>query len=128
MSLLKIYRGQALQQALAEIVWPVEVSYVAVDRPEPDTLAALDELQRLTPHLAVATRFEPETEADRIIVKSGQGGELVFVGPPVGAELAALVSAIVVAGRGDSGLSQPSRQALAALPGPVQVEVFTAPT
>jgi hypothetical protein len=53
---------------------------------------------------------------------------LIFTGAPVGTELAALVSAIVVAGRGDSGLAPATRQALAGLRQPVHLEVFTTPT
>jgi alkyl hydroperoxide reductase subunit AhpF len=128
MSLLKIYQGQALQQALAEIVQPVQVTYVAFDQPEPDTLQALADLIQLTPYLSIDTHLEPTAKADRVIVRGGSGSELVFVGAPLGTELPALVSAIVVAGRGDSGLASQTRQALANLRRPVHLEVFTTPT
>ena len=129
MSILKVYRGQALQTALNEIISPVEVIYVAVDRPEPDTLANLAELGALTPYLSVTTRpSAPDASADRVIVRSHSGRELVFVGAPVGLELAALVSAIIVAGREDSGLLPETRQALRGLQQPVHLEVFTTPT
>jgi alkyl hydroperoxide reductase subunit AhpF len=82
----------------------------------------------LTPYLSVDTRLEPAAEADRVIVRGGSGSELVFVGAPLGTELPALVSAIVVAGRGDSGLASQTRQALANLRRPVHLEVFTTPT
>jgi alkyl hydroperoxide reductase subunit AhpF len=129
MALLKIYGGQALQAALDEIVSPVLVSYLALDAPEPDTLAALEDLRALTPHLSVATApADPETLADRVTVQGSQGPALIFTGAPVGTELAALVSAIVVAGRGDSGLARATRQSLAGLRQPVHLEVFTTPT
>ena len=127
MSILKIYHGQALQITLDEIVWPVEVRYLAVAQPEPDTLAALEELMALTPHLSVSTRHQQDAEADRVIVRSERGPELIFIGAPLGTELASLVSAIVVAGRGASGLSRQTRYALADLREPVYVEVFTTP-
>jgi NADH-dependent peroxiredoxin subunit F len=129
MSLLKIYQGQALRKALAEIITSVEVVYLALDEPEPDTLAALNELKSLTPLLSL-TRLQLSgyEETDRVIVRGEQGGEMVFAGPPIGTELAALVSAIVVAGRGDSGLSAPTRERLAGLPGPVHLQIFTTPT
>jgi hypothetical protein len=62
------------------------------------------------------------------MVRSQARRELVFVGAPLGLELAALVSAIIVAGRGDSGLLPKTRQALACLQVPVHLEVFTTPT
>ncbi|MCL4301399.1 MAG: hypothetical protein KJ077_37205 [Anaerolineae bacterium] len=129
MSILKIYQGAALQQALAEIVAPVEVIYFAVDQPEPDTLAALADLMALTAQLSVTTQPAGLTvPADRVVVRSQAGRELVFVGAPLGLELAALVSAIIVAGRGDSGLLPATRQALARLQSLVHLEVFTTPT
>lgn len=128
MSIMKIYRGQALQQALNEIAAPVEVIYAAIETPAGDTLAALAELMALTPYLSLTTHEGQAGEADRVVVRGERGGEMVFSGAPIGTELAALVSAIVVAGRGDSGLSAPTRERLARLPGPVHLQVFTTPT
>ena len=129
MALLKIYGGQALQVTLNEIVSPVQVTYYALENPEPDTLAALEDLQALTPYLSsTVVPAPPEAAADRVTVQSSSSQELVFLGPPVGTELAALVSAIVVAGRGASGLSSETRAALAALEQPAHLEVFTTPT
>lgn len=128
MSILKIYQGRALQQTLAEIVRPVQVTYVAFDQPEPDTLEALADLIKLTPHLSVKTRQALAAEADRVMVQGKGGPELIFVGAPLGTELAALVSAIVVVGRGDSGLFPQTRQTLANLRRPTRLDVFTTPT
>lgn len=128
MSLLKIYRSQPLQAALEEITGPVRVVYEAIEEPEPDTMAALTELAELSPYLSVAVRQSEDQLADRLRVRAETERELIFVGPPVGTELAALVSAIVVAGRGDSGLSGAIRQALAGLDEPVHLELFTSPT
>ncbi|MBE7473618.1 MAG: hypothetical protein DPW09_06665 [Anaerolineae bacterium] len=129
MSILKIYRGQALRQALKEIKSPVEVIYFALEQPEPDTLAALSELMALTGYLSVTTQAAAaNVPADRLVVRSHSGRELVFVGAPLGLELAALVSAIIVSGRGDSGLLPQTRQALAQLHTPLKLEIFTTPT
>ncbi len=128
MSLLKIYPGHTLQTALSEIIAPVRVTYRAFDQPEPDTLQALVDLMGLTPHLSLVTVQEPTGAADRVIVQGTNGHELVFIGPPLGTELAALVSAIIVAGRGQSGLSPATRQVLANLRSPIHLEVFTTPT
>jgi alkyl hydroperoxide reductase subunit AhpF len=129
MSILKIYRGQALRQALKEIKQPVAAIYFALEQPEADTLAALSELMALTQHLSVTTQpAESHAPADRLVVRSHSGRELVFVGAPLGLELAALVSAIIVSGRGDSGLLPETRQALAQLHTPLKLEIFTTPT
>lgn len=128
MSTVKIYHGKALQAALDEILQPVEVLYQAADQPEADTLAALQELAQLTPHLSFTVQPQPGALADRLLVHSLRGRKLVFVGAPVGTELAALVAAVVIAGRGDSGLDAATRLALAALTALVHLEVFTTPT
>jgi alkyl hydroperoxide reductase subunit AhpF len=129
MSLLKIYQGQALQQALKEIKSPVEVIYWAIDRPEPDTLSALSDLMALTKYLFVTIKAaDSNAPADRVVVRSNRGRELVFVGAPLGLELAALVSAIIVTGREDSGLSPETRHSLVHLHTPVELEIFTTPT
>jgi alkyl hydroperoxide reductase subunit AhpF len=128
MSILKIYQGQALQTAVAEIVAPVQITYVALDQPEPDTLQALADLMTVTPHLALTTIHRPDGTADRVTVRGQNGRELTFIGAPLGTELAALVSAIIVAGRGSSGLSLQTQRGLANLCHPVLMEVFTTPT
>jgi alkyl hydroperoxide reductase subunit AhpF len=128
MPILKIYQGQALQATLAEITAPVQVTYTALDQAEPDTMAALADLKALTPHLSVRVGQDSNAEADRLVVQAENGRELVFVGAPIGMGLAALVAAIVVAGRGQSGLAAETRQALVNLPTPVHLEVFTTPT
>lgn len=129
MALIKIYGGKALKVALNEITAPVQVTYQALETPEPDTIAALADLQALTPHLSVAVvPAPPEAAADRVTVKGPSSQALVFLGPPVGTELAALVSAIVVAGRGSSGLSAETQAGLATLTHPVHLEIFTTPT
>jgi hypothetical protein len=129
MALLKIYGGQALQVTLNEIISPVQVTYQALEAPEPDTIAALEDLRALTPHLSFTVApAPPEAAADRVTVQGSSPQELVFLGPPVGTELAALVSAIVVAGRGASGLSGETRATLVTLAQPAHLEVFTTPT
>ena len=128
MSILKIYGGGVLQAALATLVKPVQVTYLALDQPEPDTIQVLTDLKKLTPNLAVSVQYKPLNEADRVIVAGENGRQLVFVGPPLGTELAALVSAVIVAGRTDSGLLAVTQQALTRLRSPVHLQIFTTPT
>ncbi|HXV99451.1 MAG TPA: hypothetical protein VEC93_13590 [Anaerolineae bacterium] len=128
MPILKIYQGRALQATLAEITSPVQVIYTVLDQPEPDTSAALADLKALIPYLSVNITENSSLEADRLVVQAEDGRALNFVGAPVGMELAALVAAIVIAGRGHSGLAPETRQALANLPIKVHLEVLTTPT
>jgi alkyl hydroperoxide reductase subunit AhpF len=128
MPILKIYQGQALQATLAEITSPVQVSYSALDQPEPDISAALADLKALIPYLSVNIATDSTLEADRLVVQAEDGRALIFVGAPIGMELAALVAAIVIAGRGYSGLAPETQQALVNLSAPVHLEVFTTPT
>jgi alkyl hydroperoxide reductase subunit AhpF len=128
MPILKIYQGQTLQAALSQMILPVQVIYTALDQPEPDTLKALADLEALTSYLSVKLNQDPTLEADRLLVRAENGRELVFWGAPLGLELAALFSAVIVAGRGQSGLALATRQALARLTAPVHLQVFTTPT
>jgi hypothetical protein len=128
MSILKIQGGSAVRAALAEVVKPVRLTYLALDRPEPDTIEALTTLQALTPYLTVDVQQEPAGEVDRIIVGKKNRPQLIFVGPPVGTELAALVSAVIVAGRDYSGLSATTQKTLARVNSPVHLQIFTTPT
>lgn len=51
-----------------------------------------------------------------------------FYGLPTGYEFGSLVDAILDVSSGDSGLSAPTREALAAVTRPVHVQVFSTPT
>ncbi len=80
MALLKIYGGQALQVALNEIISPWKVTYQALEAPEPDTIAALEDLRALTPHLSFTVApAPPEAAADRETVQGSSPQELVFL-------------------------------------------------
>ena len=63
-----------------------------------------------------------------MIIRAENGRTLRFVGPPLGAEIAAMVSAVVVAGQGYAGLSAATQAALTRLTSPVHVQIFTTPS
>ncbi len=132
MSLLKIYEGERLRRALNEIVQPIKIDYAFVDEPEAELLLAFDDLRALVPQLSVERKPLEHSDnvepVDHVKVGDQRGNELIFVGPPLGTELAALVSALIVVGRGASGLQQKTRQTLHQLAEPIQLEVFTTPT
>lgn len=63
-----------------------------------------------------------------IIRAAGKDRPLLRItGAPLGEEARVLVQAILLAGSGASGLSDPSKEALAALDGPRHIRVFTSP-
>jgi alkyl hydroperoxide reductase subunit AhpF len=128
MSILKIYGGRAVQTALAEVVKPVLIIYLALDQPAPDTLEALADLTALTPYATVNVQQEPAGEVDQVVIRAENGRELRFVGPPLGTEIAAMVSAVVVAGRGYAGLSATTRAEVTRLTSPVHMLIFTTPS
>ncbi|MBM3770335.1 MAG: hypothetical protein FJW27_03435 [Acidimicrobiia bacterium] len=64
---------------------------------------------------------------------SADSGDLVdtrirFLGTPAGYEFVSLVQAVLLAGGGESQLSEASRQRLASVQRPVTLHVFTTPT
>ncbi len=128
MTILRIYEGQALRATLNQITAPVQITYFALDQPELDTMTAVSDLAALTPYLSYRVEAAPTAIADRVVVQGGQGGTLTFIGAPIGTELAALVAAIVVTGRGQSGLMALTQQQLSGLNKNVRIEVFTSPT
>lgn len=127
MSLLKLYPRETLHRLLAEVAQPVTISYTAVDALPEDVAATLDQLAALSPLINVDTQLDFLVETDEVRIRAAAGGTLHFVGPPLGTEVAALVSAVVVAGRGDSGLATATRSALADLL-PLTLRIFTTPT
>jgi alkyl hydroperoxide reductase subunit AhpF len=62
------------------------------------------------------------------VLGAGKDHGVRFYGMPSGYEFGTLVDAIVDVSSGESGLSEPTRQALAALTKPVHVQVFSTPT
>jgi alkyl hydroperoxide reductase subunit AhpF len=128
MSSLKLYHGPALQALLGEINRPVHLHYHAWAEPETTVLEALQTVQDLSPLFQVHLQPYADTFLDRVTIQADSGPALHFLGAPLGTELAALVSAIVVVGRGQAGLETKTEAALQKLTQSVQLEVFTSPT
>ena len=125
---IKIYQSALLDSLLAEMTQTVTVIYEVAEAVSPELEAALHQLSTLTPHLV--WRTQPIADFyDRVVISAEGQAELVFLGAPMGTELAALVSAIVISGRGDSRLPEVVKLGLRELPpDPLQLEVFTTPT
>ncbi len=63
-----------------------------------------------------------------IVVEGARDYGLRFFGIPSGYEFTNLIDAIVVASTGEPALSEETRAALATLPAPVHIQVFSTPT
>lgn len=63
-----------------------------------------------------------------IVVEGRRDWGIRFYGAPTGYEFSNLIDAIVVASTGEPALSADTKQALAALPGDVDIKVFSTPT
>ena len=103
-----------------------------------DTLAIVEEVAGLSPHLSVTHEQADENATDvehvpAIVVLGEVDGSFVdhgvrLVGAPIGHELTSLAEAILIVGSGDAGLSADSQARLATLSRPVHVQVFSTPT
>jgi alkyl hydroperoxide reductase subunit AhpF len=100
-----------------------------------------DEIAALSPKVklewvevpSAAQREALGMEADEggpVTVISGAGGKgkVRYLGAPAGHEFPNLLRAIVAASRGESGLSEASRAALARIERPTRIRVFFTPT
>lgn len=103
-----------------------------------ETHAMLREVAALSDKLAleIFDFREHKAEADRygidkipaIVVRNGKDPGIRFYGIPAGYEFSTFLEDLVMVSRGDSGLSQPSREALKAVAAPVHLQVFVTPT
>jgi glutaredoxin-like protein len=62
------------------------------------------------------------------VIRNGKDYGIRFYGLPAGHEFAALLDAILIVSKGDSGLQPESREKLARLTQPLHLQVFTTPT
>jgi alkyl hydroperoxide reductase subunit AhpF len=107
-----------------------------------DVKRLLEEVAAANPKLSVEpVNFVLDTErvaalgftrTPAIAVLGGETGDkdygIRFYGMPTGYEFGTLIDAILLVSMGSSGLGEETRTALAALPRPVHVQVFSTPT
>ncbi|MBZ5515954.1 MAG: glutaredoxin, partial [Acidobacteriia bacterium] len=62
------------------------------------------------------------------IIRNGKDYGIKFYGIPAGYEFSTLLDTILSVSKGDSGLEPESREKLAAVTQPIQLEVFVTPT
>ena len=64
-----------------------------------------------------------------VLLRNGEDTRMRFLGAPAGYEFMSLVEAVILAGTGDSGLSEDSRKLVAEhVTGPIDIKVFVTPT
>ena len=110
----------------------------------PETRQILDELPALSDKITIeevnlvlekekASRYGIDRAPAVALVGQSESGELVdsrirFLGAPSGYEFISLVQAVLLVGGRASGLSDVTRQRLAAIDRPIAMQVFTTPT
>lgn len=103
-----------------------------------DTQRLLEELTDLSDMLSLEVHhFEREREvAERygvervpsLLVLGPEDGRVRYSGAPFGHEFALLLQDIRLVSSGESGLAPATREALAAIPDPINIRVFVTPT
>ena len=142
MALIADEVASQLKDELAKLVNPVRLAVFsqALADPESEQVKRLvEELGALDPRLTTESyNFVLDTEKvealriARIPAIAILGAEkdygIRMYGLPSGYEFGTLVDAILDVSRGESGLSEETRQALGALARPVHIQVFSTPT
>ena len=134
--------AQQLRQEFAQLVHPVRLAVFsqALADPESEQVKRLmEELAGIEPRLTVESfNFVLDTaRVEELGIKRTPGVAILgadkdyglrFYGLPSGYEFGTLIDAILDVSSGESHLSEPTRQALADLKGPVHLQVFSTPT
>jgi alkyl hydroperoxide reductase subunit AhpF len=131
-----------LKEEFARLAAPVRLAVFsqALADPESEQVRRLvEELGALDPKLSVESyNFVLDTEKVKelgirrtpavAVLGADKDYGVRFYGVPAGYEFGSLVDAILDVSSGESGLSEPTRAALAALTAPVHIQVFSTPT
>jgi glutaredoxin-like protein len=142
MALIDDSVAQQLVQELQQMVSPVRVAVFSQALADPESeevrrlveeLAALDDRLRAESYNFVLDQEKTVALGVKRIPAIAIMGEekdygIRFYGLPTGYEFGTLIDAILDVSRGDSGLAAPTREALAAVPRPVHLQVFSTPT
>lgn len=144
MALLSEQDRQTVRGRLAGLTEPVTLLFFTqtIGAPESALVARqiLDELVSLSDRLSIE-EVNLVLEKDRAaafgitaipavaVLRDGKDTRIRFLGAPAGYEFLSLVEAVILAGTGDSGLSEESRQLIAEhVTGPLDIKVFVTPT
>ena len=143
MALLSDDDRQVIRTHLADLKHDVKLLLFnqTIGGPETGPIAKqiLDELEGLSERLTIeecnfvldkerAAGFGIDKIPGIVVLRDGEDTRIRFFGAPAGYEFMSLVEAIILAGGDDSGLSDDSKAALAALEQPLALDVFVTPT
>jgi alkyl hydroperoxide reductase subunit AhpF len=144
MSLLSPQDQQAVRDRLAPLAHDVSLVFFTQTVGAPETALVtrqiLDEVASLHPRVGVeevnflldrdrVAAFGVEDLPAVALTRDGADTRMRFLGAPLGYEFMSLIDAVVLAGTGDSGLSDESRTLVAAhVTSPRDIKVFATPT
>jgi alkyl hydroperoxide reductase subunit AhpF len=142
MALISDEVAKQLKEEFAQLANPVRLavfSQAMVDPESEQVRRLVEELGALDPKLS-AESYNFVLDAEKVkelgiartpavaVLGADKDYGVRFYGLPAGYEFGTLVDAVLDVSRGDSGLSAPTREALAALAQPVHIQVFSTPT
>ncbi len=144
MPLLSDRDRQTVASQLAAITHPVTILFFtqAIGAPESVLVAkqVLDEIASLNEHITVdevnlilerdrAAQYGVEHVPGIVLLRGKDDTRMRFLGAPSGYEFMSLVDAVILAGTGESGLTQASKDLIASqVTGPLDIRVFVTPT
>jgi glutaredoxin-like protein len=142
--LLSEHDRQTVKTRLAGITHPVTILFFTQTIGAPDTTLLarqiLDELVSLNEHLSLeevnlildrdrAAQYGIDRIPAVVLLGNGEDSRIRFLGAPSGYEFSSLIEAVILAGTGDSGLTEASRAAIAErASAPAHIKVFVTPT
>jgi alkyl hydroperoxide reductase subunit AhpF len=129
---------------LAAITHPVRLLFFTQTIGAPDSVLVarqvLDEIASLNEHISVeevnlilerdrAAQYGVEQVPGIVLLRGDEDTRMRFLGAPSGYEFMSLIDAVLLAGTEGSGLTQASRDLIAAqVTGPLDIQVFVTPT
>lgn len=136
-----------IKDMFSEMKNPVEIVFFGSQEESCEyceqTLALVKEVVELSDKLTVS-EHDLQAEADlakqmhvdkapTLVIATREGDRLVdhgirYAGIPAGSEFSVLINVLLLVSKGDSGLSEPTRQFLHSLEKPVHLQVFVTPT
>jgi glutaredoxin-like protein len=144
MALLSEADRQTVSTHLAEIRDPVTLLFFTQTIGAPETALItkqiLDEIAGLSEKVTVeevnfvlekerAAGFGIDAVPGVVLLRNGEDTRMRFLGAPAGYEFMSLVEAVILAGTGETGLSEDSRTLIAEnVNGPIDIKVFVTPT
>jgi alkyl hydroperoxide reductase subunit AhpF len=143
MALLSEQDRQVVRTHLADLAHDVTLLLFTqtIGGPETALIARqiLDELGELSERIRVeevnfvldkerAAQFGVDKIPAIAVLRDGEDTRIRFYGAPAGYEFMSLVEAAILAGGDDSGLTAASKELLAGIDAPIDLEVFVTPT